>query len=59
MKHLHLPANADTVHWGYFSPKLRPQLEVEPGDGFAVRLPDAVPEEPVHAIRLDGVVPRV
>lgn len=28
----HLPANADTVHWGYFSRNLKPQLEVEPGD---------------------------
>ena len=28
----HLPANADTVHWGYFSKKLRPLLEVDSGD---------------------------
>jgi len=28
----HLPANADTVHWGYFSKLLKPQVEVESGD---------------------------
>ena len=28
-RHHHLPANADTVHWGYFSKNLKPQLEVE------------------------------
>ena len=31
-RHHHLPANADTVHWGYFSKNLKPQLEVESGD---------------------------
>ncbi|WP_422001333.1 acetamidase/formamidase family protein [Reyranella sp.] len=31
-RHHHLPANADTVHWGYFSRSLRPQLEVRTGD---------------------------
>ncbi|CAN5910035.1 hypothetical protein BH11PSE3_BH11PSE3_07620 [soil metagenome] len=31
-RHHHLPATADTVHWGYFSKNLKPQLEVEPGD---------------------------
>ncbi|HET6222881.1 MAG TPA: acetamidase/formamidase family protein, partial [Dongiaceae bacterium] len=31
-RHHHLPANADTVHWGYFSRNLEPQLEVESGD---------------------------
>lgn len=30
--HHHLPANADTVHWGYFSKKLKPQVEIESGD---------------------------
>jgi hypothetical protein len=28
----YLPANADTVHWGYFSKLLKPQLEVDSGD---------------------------
>src|SRR6267154_4331587 len=28
----HLPANADTVHWGYFSKQLKPQVEVNSGD---------------------------
>ncbi len=28
----HLPANAGTVHWGYFSKNLEPQLEVASGD---------------------------
>ena len=27
-----LPANAGTVHWGYFSRTLQPQLEVNSGD---------------------------
>ncbi|WP_199901210.1 hypothetical protein, partial [Listeria monocytogenes] len=31
-RHHHLPANADTVHWGYFSRNLKPQLEVHSGD---------------------------
>jgi acetamidase/formamidase len=31
-RHHHLPANADTVHWGYFSKNLKPQLDVESGD---------------------------
>ena len=31
-RHHHLPANADTVHWGFFSRNLTPQLEVESGD---------------------------
>ena len=28
----YLPATADTVHWGYFSKLLRPQLEIDSGD---------------------------
>jgi len=28
----HLPANADTVHWGYFSKLLKPQVEINSGD---------------------------
>jgi acetamidase/formamidase len=28
----YLPANADTVHWGYFSKLLKPQIEVDSGD---------------------------
>jgi hypothetical protein len=31
-RHHHLPANADTVHWGFFSRNLKPQLEVDSGD---------------------------
>jgi len=30
--HYHLPANADTVHWGYFSKLLKPQVEIVSGD---------------------------
>jgi acetamidase/formamidase len=28
----HLPATSETVHWGYFSKKLKPQVEIDPGD---------------------------
>ena len=28
----YLPANADTVHWGYFSKTLKPQVEIDTGD---------------------------
>jgi acetamidase/formamidase len=28
----HLPANDQTVHWGYFSKLLKPQIEIESGD---------------------------
>ena len=35
-RHHHLPATADTVHWGYFSKLLRPQLEIDPGDVVTV-----------------------
>lgn len=31
-KHHYLPANKDTVHWGYLSKKLSPQVEAESGD---------------------------
>src|SRR5215510_11645539 len=30
--HHYLPATAETVHWGYFSKSLRPQIEVNSGD---------------------------
>ncbi len=30
--HHTLPANADTVHWGYFSKLLKPQVEIRSGD---------------------------
>lgn len=30
--HHHLPANADTVHWGYFSKSLKPRVEINSGD---------------------------
>ena len=32
----YLPANADTVHWGYFSKLLKPQLEVASGDYITI-----------------------
>jgi acetamidase/formamidase len=32
ISHHYLPANDKTVHWGYFSKSLKPQVEVEPGD---------------------------
>src|SRR5215467_10783306 len=28
----YLPATAETVHWGYFSKLLKPQLEIDSGD---------------------------
>jgi len=28
----YLPANSDTVHWGYFSKTLKPQVELDSGD---------------------------
>lgn len=31
-RHAYLPANADTVHWGYFSKLLKPQAEISSGD---------------------------
>lgn len=30
--HHYLPANADTVHWGYFSKALKPKVEIDSGD---------------------------
>lgn len=30
--HYYLPASADTVHWGYFSKLLKPQVECDSGD---------------------------
>ena len=30
--HYHVPATAETVHWGYFSRSLKPLVEVESGD---------------------------
>ncbi len=35
-KHHHLPANNETVHWGYFSKSLTPQLVVQSGDVVTV-----------------------
>src|SRR4030081_1208883 len=32
----YLPANADTVHWGYFSKKLKPQVEIDSGDFITI-----------------------
>src|SRR6195952_4447352 len=34
--HGHLPANADTVHWGYFSKLLKPRAEVNSGDFITI-----------------------
>ncbi|MEM8810553.1 MAG: acetamidase/formamidase family protein [Cyanobacteria bacterium P01_G01_bin.38] len=31
-KEYYLPANADTVHWGYFSQSLEPELTIDSGD---------------------------
>ena len=31
-RYFHLPANADTVHWGFFSKLLKPQVEIASGD---------------------------
>lgn len=32
----HLPANADTVHWGYFSKNLKPKVKVNSGDFITI-----------------------
>jgi acetamidase/formamidase len=32
LSHHYVPANAQTVHWGYFSKKLKPVVEVQSGD---------------------------
>jgi acetamidase/formamidase len=32
INHYHVPANSQTVHWGYFSKKLKPVIEVSSGD---------------------------
>lgn len=32
----HLPANADTVHWGYFSKTLKPRVEINSGDFITI-----------------------
>jgi acetamidase/formamidase len=32
LSHYHVPATADTVHWGYFSKSLKPLVEVQSGD---------------------------
>ena len=32
----HLPATAETVHWGYFSKKLKPQVEINSGDFITI-----------------------
>jgi hypothetical protein len=32
----YLPANSDTVHWGYFSKLLKAQLEVDSGDYITI-----------------------
>jgi acetamidase/formamidase len=32
----YLPANSETVHWGYFSKLLKPQLEVDSGDYITI-----------------------
>ncbi|MEO8627734.1 MAG: acetamidase/formamidase family protein, partial [Betaproteobacteria bacterium] len=32
INHYHIPATAQTVHWGYFSKNLKPLVEVQSGD---------------------------
>jgi acetamidase/formamidase len=34
----YLPANADTVHWGYFSKLLKPLVEVDSGDFVSIEV---------------------
>src|SRR5215208_7987316 len=34
--HHYLPATAETVHWGYFSKKLKPQVEIDSGDFITI-----------------------
>lgn len=36
MAHHTLPATADTVHWGYFSKTLKPQLTIKSGDRVTI-----------------------
>ena len=36
MPHHHLPVNADTVHWGYFSKVVKPALVVRSGDSATI-----------------------
>lgn len=36
MTHHTLPATADTVHWGYFSKTLKPQLTIKSGDRVTI-----------------------
>jgi acetamidase/formamidase len=32
LNHYHVPANSETVHWGYFSKKLKPVVEISSAD---------------------------
>lgn len=32
VRHHHLPASPETIHWGYFSRSLKPVIEIESGD---------------------------
>lgn len=34
--HYYLPATDETVHWGYFSKKLKPQVEIDSGDHVTI-----------------------
>ncbi len=36
MPHHHLPVNADTVHWGYFSKVVKPALVLRSGDSATI-----------------------
>ena len=38
MRHHHLPATADTVHWGYWSRALAPRLQVDSGDYLTIEV---------------------
>src|SRR5688572_5661224 len=35
-KYHYLPATAETVHWGYFSKLLKPQVEIDSGDYITI-----------------------
>src|SRR5205085_9990614 len=36
--HHYLPANAETVHWGYFSKLLKPRAEIDSGDYVTIEV---------------------
>src|ERR1700716_105674 len=54
----HLPANADTVHWGYFSKKLKPQVEIDSGDFITIEALSTMPMVTPSAWSRAILVPR-